>query len=89
MALITRLLDKITHFLFPLVSIDGYNNTFLESFTAIKPAHLLHILSNKVNSSRTEKKIDITKATVNEIHVSGQGITVQLVRAGGIHYSLR
>ena len=29
-----------------------------------------------------------TKATVNEIHVSGQKITLQLVRAGGIHYSL-
>ena len=63
MALITRLLDKITHFLFPLVFIDGYNNTFLESFTAIKPAHLLHILSNKVNSRRTKrKKIEIAKA---------------------------
>ena len=28
------------------------------------------------------------KATVNEVHVSGQEITLQLVRAGGIHYSL-
>ena len=28
------------------------------------------------------------KATVNEIHVSGLGITLQLVRAGGYHYSL-
>ena len=34
------------------------------------------------------KTMTSTKATVNEIHVSGQGITLQLVRAGGIHYSL-
>ena len=33
------------------------------------------------------KTFDV-KATVNEIHVSGQGITLQLMRAGGIHYSL-
>ena len=31
---------------------------------------------------------DYTKATVNEIHVSDQGITLQVMRAGGIHYSL-
>ena len=28
----------------------------------------------------------LCKAIVNEIHVSGQRITLQLVRAGGIHY---
>ena len=30
----------------------------------------------------------VYKATVNQVYVSGQGITLQLVRAGGIHYSL-
>ena len=32
--------------------------------------------------------LTLAKATVNEIHVSGQGITLQLMRVGGIHYSL-
>ena len=36
------------HFVFPLAFIDGYDYTFLESFTAIKLAQLLHILANKV-----------------------------------------